>query len=111
MDLLWLILFFSVSPIAVKMAMKLYILVPYFVGSLIYMLLFSLFEIQVPKTPDSIVYIAKLCIGSYIGLSLKREAIQFSTKIVFLGIASTAIFISFTYVFSFPLHVWLNERF
>lgn len=100
---------FVFSPLAVALAKRLFIPVPYFVGPLLYVLLISLAGISVPEMPITIVHIAQLCIGTYVGLLLKREHIFFSRRIVVMGIVSTMCLIAFTFVISWQFHFWLDE--
>ena len=88
---------------------KIYIPVPFFVGPLLFVITLKVCSVPVPSVPIDFVHLAQLCIGSYIGLLLKREMVNFSAKIVVMGIMSTFLLIFFTFLMSLPMHYWLDE--
>ena len=101
-------LLLAMSFFLVKGGIRLHIPVPYFVVPLLFVMILKLTSLPVPVVPVSIVHLAQLCIGAYIGLLLKREMIQFSKRIIVMGIVSTFSLILFSFVLAIPVHTGVD---
>lgn len=65
----------------------------YMLGPVLLVMCFNLAQVDVPVMPESLLHIAQLGIGIYIGLLLKKEDIHLTKKHVFYSFFSSAVLI------------------
>ncbi|QDQ02048.1 AbrB family transcriptional regulator [Lysinibacillus fusiformis] len=75
----------------------------YMLGPVFLLMGLNLVGLDVPKMPLSLLHIAQLFIGIYIGLLLKKEDLHLSRKHVFYAFVSAGIFIGTAYGLTFIL--------
>lgn len=85
------------------LAQKVKIPTGYMLGPVFLLMGLNIAEVAVPKMPLSLLHIAQLVIGIYIGLLLKKEDLHLSKKHVFYAFASASLFIGAAYVLSFVM--------
>lgn len=72
---------------------KVHIPTAYLLGPVFLIMLFNLGNVEVPIMPSSLLHVAQLVIGIYIGLLLKKENIKLTKKHVFYAFFSGGILI------------------
>jgi len=75
----------------------------YMLGPVFLIMVFNLTNIEVPVMPSSLLHIAQLVIGIYIGLLLKKENIKLTKKHVFYSVFSSGLLILFAFGLSYIL--------
>ncbi len=74
---------------------KVHIPTAYLLGPVFLIMLFNLGNVEVPVMPSSLLHVAQLVIGIYIGLLLKKENIKLTKKHIFYAFFSSGILILF----------------
>ena len=92
-----------VCGIAGWIAQKVRIPTGYMLGPVLLLMGLSLAGIDVPKMPISLLHIAQLVIGIYIGLLLKKEDFHLSKRHIFYAFISAGIYIGAAYGFTFVM--------
>ncbi|MGJ9460532.1 AbrB family transcriptional regulator [Oceanobacillus sp. CF4.6] len=67
----------------------------YLLGPVFLMMMFNLGSVEVPFMPSSLLHMAQLVIGIYIGLLLKKENIKLTKKNIFYAFFSSGVLILF----------------
>ncbi|WP_010651969.1 AbrB family transcriptional regulator [Oceanobacillus massiliensis] len=75
----------------------------YMLGPVFFIMCFNLVNIEVPIMPTSMLHIAQLVIGIYIGLLLKKENIKLTRKHIFYAFFSSSVLILFAFGLSIIL--------
>ncbi|QKX52709.1 AbrB family transcriptional regulator [Planococcus glaciei] len=75
----------------------------FLLGPIFLIMALNIAEVDVPLMPSSLLHIAQLLIGIYIGLLLKKEDIKLTPKLIFYSVFSSAVLIAFAYGLSFIL--------
>ncbi len=83
------------------LAQKLKIPTGYMLGPVFLLMGMNMVGMEVPKIPISLLHIAQLMIGIYIGLLLKKEDLHLSKRHIFYAFVSAGIFIGTAYGLSF----------
>ncbi|WDV08137.1 AbrB family transcriptional regulator [Lysinibacillus irui] len=83
------------------LAQKLKIPTGYMLGPVFLLMGINMAGIEVPKLPLSLLHIAQLMIGIYIGLLLKKEDLHLSKEHIFYAFVSAGIFIGAAYGLTF----------
>ncbi|KMY33108.1 hypothetical protein ACZ11_13670 [Lysinibacillus xylanilyticus] len=96
-----LIALLAVSGVAGWLAQKAKIPTGYMLGPVFLLMGINIAGIDVPKLPLSLLHIAQLMLGIYIGLLLKKEDLHLSKKHVFYAFVSAGIFIGAAYGLTF----------
>ncbi|MER1987240.1 MAG: AbrB family transcriptional regulator [Solibacillus sp.] len=95
----------------VPIAAKLYLPVPQFLAPTLFVILLNVFSVEVPMMPSSILHIAQLFIGAYIGLLLKPKMVRLPVRVLMGGIVSTLLLIGVAYVGSLIVEQLLGFSF
>lgn len=82
----------------VPIAKKLRFPVPHFLAPIFLIILLKLCTIDVPMMPSSILHIAQLLIGAYIGLLLKPHMVKLPARVLVGGAVNTLLMIGVAYV-------------
>ena len=90
---------------------KIYLPVPQFLSPILLVIILKVFTVEVPELPASLLHIAQLFIGAYIGLLLKPKMLKLPWKVLIGGIASTLAMIALTYGSSIIIANVLNLSF
>lgn len=90
---------------------KLHVPTAYMLGTVFLITIFNLSNIQVPIMPTSLLHLAQLFIGIYIGLLLKKKDMKLSKQHVFYAFISSSIFILFALIISFLMQKQSNMSF
>lgn len=85
------------------LAQKLKIPTGYMLGPVFLLVGVNMAGIEVPKLPLSLLHIAQLMLGIYIGLLLKKEDLHLSKKHIFYAFVSAGIFIGAAYGLTFVM--------
>lgn len=85
------------------LAQKLKIPTGYMLGPVFLLMGVNMAGIEVPKLPLSLLHIAQLMLGIYIGLLLKKEDLHLSKKHIFYAFVSAGIFIGAAYGLTFVM--------
>lgn len=85
------------------LAQKVKVPTAFLLGPVFLIMLFNLAGIAVPIMPSSLLHIAQLFIGIYIGLLLKKEDLKLTKRMIFYSFFSSAVLIAFAYGLSFLL--------
>lgn len=85
------------------LAQKLKIPTGYMLGPVFLLMGVNMVGIEVPKLPLSLLHIAQLMLGIYIGLLLKKEDLHLSKKHIFYAFVSAGIFIGAAYGLTFVM--------
>lgn len=91
----------AVCGVAGWLAQKVKIPTGYMLGPVFLLMGFNIAGMDVPKLPLSLLHIAQLMLGIYIGLLLKKEDLHLSKKHVFYAFVSAGIFIGAAYGLTF----------
>ncbi|KOF11680.1 hypothetical protein AC739_02375 [Planococcus glaciei] len=75
----------------------------FLLGPIFLIMVLNIAEVDVPLMPSSLLHIAQLLIGIYIGLLLEKEDIKLTPKLIFYSVFSSAVLIAFAYGLSFIL--------
>lgn len=90
---------------------KLKIPTGYMLGPVFLLMGINIAGIEVPQMPISLLHIAQLMLGIYIGLLLKKEDLHLSKKHVFYAFVSAGIFIGGAYGLTFVMQSLYNLDF
>lgn len=96
-------LYFIAAFIAGIVAQKCKVPTGYMLGPLILLIVLQLVGLTVPALPISLLHVAQLLIGVFIGMLLKKEDVRLPRKLIFYGFISSTIYIGTSYVASFGL--------
>ncbi|WP_342535441.1 AbrB family transcriptional regulator [Lysinibacillus sp. FSL K6-1151] len=94
-----------VCGVAGWLAQKLKIPTGYMLGPVFLLMGINMAGVEVPKLPLSLLHIAQLMLGIYIGLLLKKEDLHLSKKHIFYAFVSAGIFIGAAYGLTFVMTV------
>lgn len=103
---LWLIPVFFLAACSVWMGLKIKLPVAHFLTPVLLVIVIHMFGLEVPPIPVSLLHVAQLLIGAYIGLLLKPHMIRLPKKVLMAGIINTAALIVVTYFGSLAVQ-WL----
>lgn len=92
-----------VCGVAGWIAQKVRIPTGYMLGPVFLLMGLNLAGVDVPKMPMSLLHIAQLVIGIYIGLLLKKEDLHLSKRHIFYAFVSAGTFIGAAYGFTFVM--------
>lgn len=92
-----------VCGVAGWIAQKARIPTSYMLGPILLLMGLNLAGVDVPKMPLSLLHIAQLVIGIYIGLLLKKEDLHLSKRHIFYAFISACIYIGAAYSFTFVM--------
>lgn len=67
-----------------------------FLSPVLLMILLNLLSIDTPKVPSTLLHIAQLLIGAYIGLLLKPDMIKLGKRVFVLGVGSALLLLAIT---------------
>lgn len=95
--------FLAVCGVAGWIAQKIRIPTGYMLGPILLLMGLNLAGVEVPKMPISLLHIAQLVIGIYIGLLLKKEDLHLSKRHIFYAFISAGIYIGAAYGFAFVM--------
>lgn len=76
---------------------KLKIPVPYFLTPILFIIVLSLFSVEMPELPGYLLHIAQLLMGAYIGLLLKPNMIKLGKRVLLLGVGSALLLMIATF--------------
>ncbi|WP_155590542.1 AbrB family transcriptional regulator [Lysinibacillus cavernae] len=85
------------------LAQKLKIPTGYMLGPVFLLMGVNMVGIEVPRIPVSLLHIAQLMVGIYIGLLLKKEDLHLSKRRIFYAFVSAGIFIGAAYGLTFVM--------
>lgn len=85
------------------LAQKIKIPTSYLLGPVLLLMGMNMVGVNVPQSPVSLLHIAQLMIGIYIGLLLKKEDLHLSKKHLFYAFVSAGIFIGAAYGLTFGM--------
>lgn len=88
-----LMLMIGLAVLAVPLGKRLKLPVPQFLSPIILVILLKLCAVEVPAMPVSVLHIAQLFIGAYIGLLLKPQMIKLPPRVLVMGLFSTVLMI------------------
>jgi hypothetical protein len=83
----------------------------YLLGPVFLMMCLNLAQVDLPVMPDSLLHVAQLLIGTYIGLLLQKENIKLTKKHLFYAFFSSTVLIAFAIGLSFLLQVQYDLSF
>lgn len=100
---------------AVPLGKRLKLPVPYFLAPVLVGVCINAIGIIPPAVPDTLLHMAQLAIGAYIGLLLKPDMIKLPWKVVVMGLVSSIILLAFSYgcaiILSNVLHIDMMTSF
>lgn len=103
---LWLIPVFGLAACSVWLGLKVKLPVAHFLTPVLLIIVIHTLGLKVPPVPVSLLHVAQLLIGAYIGLLLKPHMIRLPKKVLMAGVLNTAAFIVVTYFGSLAVQ-WL----
>ncbi|RDW18515.1 hypothetical protein CWR48_12280 [Oceanobacillus arenosus] len=83
----------------------------YLLGAVFLIMCFNLANIDVPIMPTSLLHLAQLFLGIYIGLLLKKEDMKLSKRHIFYSFVSSGILIFFAFIISILMQKLSNMSF
>lgn len=101
----------ALASLAAIVGLKLKLPVAHFLTPILFMIGLALFRIDTPEIPISLLHIAQLFIGSYIGLLLKPQMIRLPRKVLIMGVFSAFALLLGTYGSSVILQWTLHYSF
>lgn len=93
------------------LAQKIKIPTGYMLGPVFLLMGINIAGVEVPQMPISLLHIAQLMLGIYIGLLLKKEDLHISKQHVFYAFISASIFIGGAYGLTFVMQSLYNLEF
>lgn len=94
---LWLIPVFILAACSVWIGLKIKLPVAHFLTPVLLVIIIHMCGAEVPHIPVSLLHIAQLLIGAYIGLLLKPDMIRLPKKVLMAGLLNTVALIIVTY--------------
>ncbi|MFJ7368910.1 AbrB family transcriptional regulator [Lysinibacillus sp. NPDC098008] len=85
------------------LAQKIKIPTSYLLGPILFLMGINMVGVDVPQLPGSLLHIAQLMIGIYIGLLLKKEDLHLSKRHIFYAFVSAGLFIGAAYGLTFAM--------
>ncbi len=102
----WLILIFGLAACSVWLGLKVRMPVVHFLTPVLFVIVLHIFGLETPTVPVSLLYVAQLLIGAYIGLLLKPHMIRLPNKVLATGLVNAGALIVATYIGSVAVQ-WL----
>lgn len=106
-----LILILIVSALVVPLGEKIRLPVPQFLAPIVLIILLKVVGVDVPEMPLSLLHIAQLFIGAYIGLLLKPQMVRLPVRVLVGGVLSTILLIGCAFVASIGIGKLLDLSF
>ena len=102
----WLIAVFGLAACSVWLGLKVRMPVAHFLTPVLFVIVLHIFGLETPTVPVSLLHVAQLLIGAYIGLLLKPHMIRLPNKVLAAGLVNAGALIAATYIGSMAVQ-WL----
>ncbi len=103
---MWLIPVFGLAACSVWLGLKVKMPVAHFLTPVLFVIVIHMLGLETPPVPASLLHMAQLLIGAYIGLLLKPHMIRLPNKVLVAGLVNAGALIVATYVGSVAVQ-WL----